>query len=82
MPRETYQSLRSARWFAREVLCDRAGRDRADWTKRNMAELYNACMSGASYGGCAPHVAQTDKGRDFDFLISEIGHPMPEPEVN
>jgi len=87
MTRETYQNLRSARWFAREELCDKADNDRADsngtdWVKRNMTRLYETRMSGTSYGASALHVAQTDKGCDFDLLTSETGHPVPELEIN
>lgn len=92
MARETYQNLRSARWFAREELCNRAASARADnngadsngadWVKRNMTRLYEAGMSGTSYGASAMHVAQTDKGCDFDLLTSETGHPVPELEIN
>lgn len=28
------------------------------------------------------HVQQADKGCDFDFLTSEFGRPVPEPEIN
>ncbi|MGR3567596.1 MAG: dihydroxy-acid dehydratase, partial [Pseudooceanicola nanhaiensis] len=28
------------------------------------------------------HVEQADKGCDFDFLTSEFGGPVPEPEIN
>ncbi len=28
------------------------------------------------------HVEQADKGCDFDFLTSEFGRPVPEPEIN
>lgn len=82
MARETYQNLRSARWFAREELCGRTDSDRADWVKRNMTSLYETRMPGTSYGACALHVAQTGKGCDFDFLTSETWHSVPELVMN
>lgn len=30
----------------------------------------------------ARHVEQADKGCDFDFLKTEFGAPVPEPEIN
>jgi len=30
----------------------------------------------------ARHVEQADKGCDFDFLTTEFGAPVPEPEIN
>ena len=28
------------------------------------------------------HIEQADKGCDFDFLRTEFGGPVPEPEIN
>jgi dihydroxy-acid dehydratase len=28
------------------------------------------------------HVEQADKGCDFDFLRTDFGDPVPEPEIN
>jgi dihydroxy-acid dehydratase len=28
------------------------------------------------------HIEQADKGCDFDFLRSDFGKPVPEPEIN
>ena len=30
----------------------------------------------------AQHIEQADKGCDFDFLRTEFGAPVPEPEIN
>ena len=30
----------------------------------------------------AQHVEQADKGCDFDFLRTDFGGPVPEPEIN
>ena len=30
----------------------------------------------------AKHIEQADKGCDFDFLRTDFGHPVPEPEIN
>ena len=29
-----------------------------------------------------PHIEQADKGCDFDFLRTDFGGPVPEPEIN
>lgn len=77
MARETYQKLWSARWFAREELCDRADGNGTDWVKRNMTRLYEPRMPGTPCRAIALHVAQTDKGCDFDFLTLATGIPCP-----
>ena len=38
---------------------------------------------GRGYGWMfSRHVEQADKGCDFDFLRTEFGEPVPEPEIN
>ena len=51
-------------------------RRRADWTAP--PTRYER-----GYGWMfSKHIEQADKGCDFDFLRSEFGGPVPEPEIN
>jgi dihydroxy-acid dehydratase len=65
-----------ARRLDMRVSEEELARRRAEWTPP-------APRYGRGYGWMfARHIEQADKGCDFDFLRSEFGPPVGEPEIN
>ena len=55
----------------------------AEMARRRSAWVAPEPRYGRGYGWMfLKHVEQADKGCDFDFLRSEFGPPVPEPEIN
>ena len=55
----------------------------AEMAQRRSAWVAPEPRYGRGYGWMfLKHVEQADKGCDFDFLRSEFGPPVPEPEIN
>ncbi len=54
-----------------------------EWERRRSSWTPPAARFERGYGWLfSQHIEQADKGCDFDFLRTEFGAPVPEPEIN